>query len=274
MNSIEKLEERYQSHIIFIYNNLYDIDAFINNKLVEEVYENLELLKQYKQINLVINTLGGNLTSGVRLVRLLKYLYDNYSITVFNRCSSTGTLIAMGGKTIYITPMSLITPFDPQMEISDGSNRSISSSLVRNILNNSEAKKTLDPIIYGTYKSTINNFKQICDTVFGSNATNICNYMLSKVNSHEYPMTKEEIESLGINVEYCDENMYMFLKEQHKLLTDELQSDYDNNNINTVLSVIKDRNGTKEIVKNKIIENDKCRFQKILTLKKEEIKNE
>ena len=67
---LEKLEEKLNSHIIFIYNNIALQDsAIIDNQMVTEIEKSIKNLNKYNSITFVLNTRGGNLASGYKCFR-------------------------------------------------------------------------------------------------------------------------------------------------------------------------------------------------------------
>lgn len=200
---IEQLEKELKEHIIFVYNNLSLGDiSMIDGELVNQLYERFKKLRKYERINVVLQTGGGNLSAGTRIINLLKKMYSSYEVTILDRCHSTGTFIALSADKIKVIPKTVITPCEPQM-MYDG--ESISTSLIRNLIENyrnvSNIIKKVDPKIIGDYYATVNYFKDICYQIYEHDrAELIIDYMLNKVNSHQYPITFEQLRLFGIPI--------------------------------------------------------------------------
>lgn len=251
--NIEEFEKYKKMHIVFFYNNIYrGNDSFIDNLAVEELYKVFSYLNKYDKLNLVIETGGGNLAAGARLIHLINNLYKEYEVTVLNRCSSTGTLIALGASKINILPKSLITPCEPQIEV-NGNN--ISISLLRNILENTLSlqykKNDLDFITIGKYYSSINYFKDLCNALYDSNkAELIIDYMLNKVNSHQYPISIKELNNIHGNLNIItDSNELNFYEEQDSVLKDNFLDLIKDDIKETHLTLIRDRYYTRSYCK-------------------------
>ena len=248
MMNIYDQEECKKQHIIYVYNDLYKKDeASIDNKLVEELYKSLLLLNKYKKINLVLETGGGNLAAGTRLVKTLKSMYEEYEVTVLNRCHSTGTLIAMASSQLNILPKSILTPCEPQIDYNDDN---VSISLIRNLIENG-LKDKIDIKTLGIYYSYINYFKDLCYQLYDKNkADKIINYMLYKVNSHQYPLSINELLSLDVNVKLIEDldeiNYYL---NEDSIIRSELLDIKNDNEIESPLTIIKDRNSTKTLIR-------------------------
>ena len=177
MMNIYDQEECKKQHIIYVYNDLYKKDeASIDNKLVEELYKSLLLLNKYKKINLVLETGGGNLAAGTRLVKMLKSMYEEYEITVLNRCHSTGTLIAMASSQLNILPKSSLTPCEPQI---DYNNESISISLIRNLIEKDE----ISSITYKSLFQIVLDYKNEIKCVYDIQEKNIVKYDILNIST-------------------------------------------------------------------------------------------
>ena len=226
--SIDEYEQKYHKHLIFLYNNLrFGEDSIIDNEEVEELYKMFEKLNNYDKINLVVETGGGNLAAGTRLVYILKQLYNKYEVTILNRCNSTGTLIALGASQISVLPKSLITPCEPLMEYNDSN---ISTSIIRNYLENVNNLSCQDNmIVLGSYYAKINYFKDLCNSIFDSKKAEIIySYMLNKINSHQFPISLEELNKIHGNVTMIDKYLQSFyLKEDEEIrnLFDTIEND-------------------------------------------------
>jgi len=264
LEELINLEKKLNEHIIFVYNNFNtSYNSMIDNELIKEIYLSFKKLQEYKKINIVLNSTGGNLASGTRLIDILKNMYESYEFTVLDRCHSTGTFIALSGDKLNLSPSALITSCEPQMDAKD---ISISTALIRNILEHpneiNKISELLDPIILGKYYSTINYFKDLCYRIYSKDkAELIIDFMLNQINSHQYPLSKEELIKMGINVNLLTGDLldvYEKLENRFKLLfaTEEVNAEKEYK-----LSFISDRNQDKVYVKRyKYEENSKQRI--------------
>lgn len=204
--SIRRMEEKLKSHLLFAYNNIsLQEDAIIDQELVTEISRHLELLNKYASVTLVLNTRGGNLASGYKIIRLLKEKYSNLNVVIMERCGSTGTFMALAADNLYATPHAMISPTEPQMDTYDGTNSSVSTAVIRNYLKHASehpgAIAQLDAITFGNYYSTISYFKHLCYNTYDKDrAEKIIKYMLEEVESHQLPLCESDFEKMGILV--------------------------------------------------------------------------
>ncbi len=259
ITDLSNAEKLINAHIVYFYNNIALGDkSIIDNEAVENLYNKLLLLKKYNTLNLVLESSGGNLAAGTRLIHIIRELYKEFYVTVLNRVNSTASLIALSSDKLYLTHKSLITPFEPQMDINE---EKISVSVIRNIINNVSENylyNNLDLIILGKYYASINYFKDLIKSIFKEKqAKLVIDYMLNQVNSHQYPITFNELkDSLGVNLEFINNELLAFyLNEEEKIK--KLFKDVKNNDtINSYSTIIKDKNSTLAYTKSYKINGD------------------
>lgn len=66
-----------------------------------------------KGIDLCVHTRGGDINSVWPLVSLLREFDEDFEVLVPFRCHSSGTLMALGAKQIFLGPLSELSPIDP-----------------------------------------------------------------------------------------------------------------------------------------------------------------
>ena len=162
---IKYLEEQTNSHFLFIYNNLDEKDAIIDPNMVREISKSIKDMNEYNSITLVLNTRGGNLASGYKIIEILKNKFVNINSIVIEKCGSTGTFMLLASDNIYTTNYALITPTEPQLETYENGNNIVSSSVIRKYLedkDNLDRVEKLNPLTLGNYLSTISYFKKLC----------------------------------------------------------------------------------------------------------------
>lgn len=199
---IKNIEKILDSHLLWLYTS---DDSYIEPSIIEHIYEHINKMDIYSKVTMVINTRGGNLATGYKIVKMMQEKFKEINTIVVERCSSTGTLMLLSSDQIYLSPFAVVTPTEPQINAYDYGN--ISVSVIRNYLDKVGDSK-LDAITYGTYLSTIEYFKKLCYNLFeAKKADAIIEYMLEEINSHEYPLSKEELEKLLLKIDYIPLNL-------------------------------------------------------------------
>lgn len=78
-------------------------------RVLSESYKN----KDYEGIDLVLYTRGGDTNAVWPIVNLLREFDPEFQVLAPFRCHSSGTLVALGAKSIVMGPLSELSPIDP-----------------------------------------------------------------------------------------------------------------------------------------------------------------
>lgn len=227
MNRYENYEEELQSHIVFAYNHLnMGENSFLGYDFVDKMDEIFSELHKYDRMTLALNSKGGNLAAGAKLIDLLHAHYKSYDVIVCSRCSSAASFVAMGARKIICTRKAVITPAEPQLE---WNGKKISVLVIRNLLEQKGKTellaKGIDWEILGNYFASRAYFENLCRNYLEKKrAENVIQYMLEQVNSHQYPITMAELRNIGLEVETLEKgNFFRFIKEKDKFLNEKLK---------------------------------------------------
>ncbi len=77
-------------------------------------YQHLKKIGKQKKLSLYLYSTGGQLEAPWPLVSLIREYCDLFEVIVPFKALSAGTLIALGADKIIMTPMSYLSPIDPQ----------------------------------------------------------------------------------------------------------------------------------------------------------------
>lgn len=215
------LEKLLNSHLLFIYTND-NLNASIEPSMIEEIYKQLETMDKYNKITLVINSNGGNLATGYKILSLIKEKYSSVDTVCIEKAASTATFMLLFGENIYISPYALITPTEPQLQFD---NNIIS---VNDITRYTQKYgiTNIDQILLASYMSKIEYFKQLCNNTYNSEeAKKIIDFMLNHVNSHQYPMSISDLRSMKQNVSILSTNILEYLEIIHENIKKEFDED-------------------------------------------------
>ena len=233
---IKVLEEKLNSHIVFLFNNPKMNDAMIDEELAFQFLDTIKELNEYDSLLVVLNTRGGNLKAGTMMARAMREKYKKISFYIPERCGSTGTFMLLMGDRLYYNPKAIITPCEPQMDTVEGD--SISTSIIRNYLEN-ESNNQLNPIDEGRYYATTHYFKDITRGIYHENREQIIDFMLHKVNSHEYPLSIEDFQTMGVTLESLEES----IRKELDAIYQELKRLSEKNKNENVYNIILSRDG-------------------------------
>lgn len=86
-------------------------DAFSDTAILHDI---IDKHPKDKEIKIVLNTAGGELTACEKIVKKLQKHPAGYIVYIRNECFSAGSLIALGAKEIVMTEDSYLGKIDPQ----------------------------------------------------------------------------------------------------------------------------------------------------------------
>ncbi len=239
-NLINKLEELFSTRVITFY--ISEI-AQLTNEEVDELYNHLYKVGKTDHLILVIYGPGGNGKAAYRIVKLLRSFTKKLTIVVPAKAASAMTMLALGGDEIIMGPLSYLTPIDTSIARHplaplDASNRPISVEITEvqkylelvksgSFENVDDFRKTpyyaltekVHPIFLGTVQRSLSLSKLFVRGIAKTHITdeNIIDNLVNKLNDaypiHSYPILKEDIADMGINVKDLSEEQNLACQE-------------------------------------------------------------
>jgi hypothetical protein len=139
-------------------NDLFLLSSYISDKLIFKLNEFL-INSKTPEIDIIINTEGGDIFSALHIVDILKNSGKKINIFIPHYSMSAGTLISMAGNKIYMTENSSMGPIDPQIGI--WWKGLFSKSSLDYVIKNKKGKAEDDTFAFryiaGQYEKTIKN---------------------------------------------------------------------------------------------------------------------
>lgn len=141
--------------------------AQIHRDVLPYLAEQLRSLSKTKKLALFIHTNGGDLAAPWPIISLLREYCDELQVVVIGRALSAGTLIAIAGDEIIMSPESFLSPIDPQAQVTiNGQNRGIE---VEDVTGYIEFAKTKVGLTGASLEKAFENLtNEIQPTVIGS----------------------------------------------------------------------------------------------------------
>ena len=201
-------------------------------------YNILNNVGKQRKISLIIRSHGGDIDAPLPIVSLLREYCDKLEIIVPENAHSAATLIALGCDRIIMTPVSSLSPIDPQININ--TNNKDTNTLIRfsvedvagyyqlleklKITDKSKIKaleyitQTINPTILGQIervRKLINIYadKLLSYTTIDTNAkNNIIRTLSESIPSHQYRISRKEVSELGLPVQKANEALHKLLK--------------------------------------------------------------
>ena len=233
-NLIQKIEDKRNSKVITYVTG--DRQPFVT-KVAEDIIpifaRHLEKIGRQKTISLFLYTRGGDMITPIRLIKLIRSYADEVEMIIPYRAHSAGTLISIGADKIVMGRLGELSPVDPstghpfnpenpinkkqKMEISVEDLNSyfllakekagVKDEQMVNVFEDLTAK--IHPLSLGNAYRATRMAKQITEKLllmhFDKNSdkekiNSIVKEITGDICIHGYPITRDEADSLGLNM--------------------------------------------------------------------------
>lgn len=113
-SSLNNIAEYFNSDVLTIYSPInYGLESLVKNEI-----ENVNAKKEI--LTIILQTNGGVVEVVERMVKIIRYHYNEVYFIVPNTAMSAGTVFVMSGDKIYMNYFSSLGPIDPQIPNSQG----------------------------------------------------------------------------------------------------------------------------------------------------------
>lgn len=222
---------------------------------VQAMYEVLRVVNPRDRITLFVKSAGGDGTSSLRLIHLLRRYVAHLTVLAPLECASAATMLALGADVIHMGPMAFLTPIDTSMEHPLGpvDPRNESAYVGNDELQRAltlwtkfsptadvnpfqELYKYLHPLVIGAADRATSLSIRLCTEILRYHMTDlqrvdrVANALNADYPAHEYPITSREARQLGLDVEDLDPTLNDRLLELNNLYSEmgqPAQTDYD-----------------------------------------------
>lgn len=216
-------------------------------------YEILEKKGKVEKLALVIRSNGGIIDTPLPVINLLREYCQTLLILVPENAHSAATLISLGGNEIVMTPISSLSPIDPQIPIpqtqveNKPNNVKIHSvedisgyyELLDKLKITEDGKikaleliaKTLDPIILGQIERVRELIRIYADRILSFTEKSeeakklIIEKLVEQIPSHNYMISRKEALDIGLPVKSATDEQHGLLKSLMKLYKTDLKED-------------------------------------------------
>ena len=252
---INKIQEKRKSKLLcYLTSDRQNASAYIAKDILSIFSDHLSL-NQYDKIDLLIFTLGGDVSAAFGLNRLLREYTDNLNAFIPDKCHSAGTLFSLGCNAIYMGKASSLGPIDPSIndplnptvEINGKAqkiNLSVESlsgfkDLVRNEWNISENSHLMEilksltdkvhPLALGNIYRTNLQINTLAKTLLEQhrndeeNISNIVYKLTKGLGSHDYLIFRKEAQSILGDQIIIDEEINQLMRSLYKDFANEME---------------------------------------------------
>lgn len=250
---LKKIEAFTDSKVIlYVTGDRQKMELQIADDIHQYFLEHLDKIGVVKKISLIIYTRGGNTLTGWSLVNLIKQFCDEYNVMIPSKCHSTGTLMALGAKSILMTKQATLSPIDPSVngplnpEIAKN-NQSIQIPIsVESIMGYFDLIRSLKiwrsshkmalmrdlaqkvhPVVLGNVYRTRSQIRMLGKRLLAGQVSSkdkiekILDFLCSESGSHDYTIYRREAkDTLGLNIIKPTDEQYRLIKQ--------LQDDFSN----------------------------------------------
>lgn len=257
-NLIQKIEKDRESRlIIYITGDCQPFVTQVSGDVIPIFNRHLGNIGYQKKISLFVYTRGGDMVAPLRLVKLIRSYCKEFEVLVPYRCHSAGTLIALGadkivmGKLGELSPVDPVTmhPYNPQNPLNPQQKLEISVEdlnsyflLAREMAKVREVEmdkifanlvEKIHPLSLGNAYRALRMGKIIAEKLLEMPKTKnfskeeikkIVEEVTSRICIHGYPITRDEVENLGLPIEKTEGeleknlwNLYEIYEKEMKL---------------------------------------------------------
>lgn len=262
---VRKIQELVEGTFITYWNS--ESGAICGND-VQAMYEALQVVRPQEQITFFVKSDGGDGTSSLRIIHLLREYAKKLIVVAPLECASAATMLALGADEIHMGPLAFLTPIDTSLEHQLGPldprnetayvgqdelhrvvslwEKHSSGSTVNPF---QELYRYLHPLVIGAVDRATSLSIRLCTEILeyhlndNAEAERIANSLNALYPAHEYPITPREARKLGLNVVNLDPQLNQMLLELNKLysemgqraVTDFDEFNYHNNEIVNII---------------------------------------
>lgn len=222
---------------------------------VQALYEVLRVMNPKERITLFVKSSGGDGTSSLRLINLLRHYVPRLTVLAPLECASAATMLALGADEIHMGPLSFLTPVDTSLEHALGpvDPRNESAYVGNDELHRAlalwkrfspssdinpfqELYKYLHPLVIGAADRANSLSIRLCTEILRYHlsdlqaAEKIANSLNADYPAHEYPITARGARELGLNVRDIDATLnerLLLLNQLYSEMGQPAQTDFD-----------------------------------------------
>jgi len=229
---IKKIEESRGSRLItYVTGDRQPFATRIADDIIPIFNRHLESMGHQKKISLFLYTRGGDMVAPLRLIKLIRSYCDDFEVLIPYRCHSAGTLIALGANKIIMGKLGELSPTDPstmhpfnpanpqipqrklEISVEDINSYFLLATEKAGVKDEQMVEiykqlgEKIHPLSLGNAYRAIRMAKQIAEKLLRIHIKDeerikkIVKAVTSDICIHGYPITRDEAEDLGLEVE-------------------------------------------------------------------------
>ncbi len=241
--TIEKIEALEQCFCITLINGQKNPPQIFSTQIALDIlpilYDILEAKGKVPKLALFIRSNGGVIDAPLPVINLLREYCESLTILVPENAHSAATLIALGANEIIMTPVSSLSPIDPQIPIPQKNQTDNNATKIHSVedisgyyelldkLKITEESKikaleliaqTLDPIFLGQIERVRRLIRIYAARILSFSGKSeetqelIINKLVEEIPSHNYMISRREALNLGLPVKSATDQQLALMK--------------------------------------------------------------
>lgn len=251
-----QLEEKLNSKLlIYVTSDRSGFEASIAQDVIDIFINQLDKIGIVDKISLYLYTRGGDTAAAWNIINLLRQYCETLQVVIPHKAHSAGTLISIGANSIIMTKQATLGPIDPSVNTPlnppipnapPQNNYPVSVEAVKGYL--AFAKEELSikddialanimmklsdyvhPLVLGQVYRARAQIKMLAEKLLSNQVADsakmrdIIAFLCSDSGSHDYTINRREAKNtLGLNIEKPDDEMYQIIKSIYDDISDEL----------------------------------------------------
>lgn len=251
-----QLEEKLNSKLlIYVTSDRSGFEASIAQDVIDIFINQLDKIGIVDKISLYLYTRGGDTAAAWNIINLLRQYCETLQVVIPHKAHSAGTLISIGANSIIMTKQATLGPIDPSVNTPlnppipnapPQNNYPVSVEAVKGYL--AFAKEELSikddialanimmklsdyvhPLVLGQVYRARAQIKMLAEKLLSNQVADsakmrdIIAFLCSDSGSHDYTINRREAKNtLGLNIEKPDDEMYRIIKSIYDDISDEL----------------------------------------------------
>ena len=232
--------------IVYVTGTRQGLETQIANDILPRFTEHLDKIDHAEKITLLLYTNGGNTLTAWSLVNLIRSYCDEFEVIIPSNCFSSGTLICLGANNLIMTKQASLGPIDPSVNgplnpqipgVADPNAKVpvsveyvkaylemvrkdfgiTSQAYMKDIV--TQLAEKIHPLTLGQVYRSKTQIQMLArkllkwQNLSKQKENEIINFLCSESGSHDYSIRRNEAkDSLGLNIEKPDNNLYAIIK--------------------------------------------------------------
>lgn len=227
------------------------METQINVDALDLIAQHLDATDKVDKVSLLLYTRGGATLAAYSMVELIGQFCTNFEVLIPSKAQSAGTLIALGANSIVMTKQATLGPIDPSVNgplnpvppnAPPGLRVPVSVEAINGYIelvkqaggDVTQALSILSdrvhPLVLGEVYRSRGQIRMLGKRLLSKHIKSeeqierIVSFLCSDSGSHDYNIYRNEArESLGLNIEKPDDELYLLLKQLFDSISSELK---------------------------------------------------